>query len=352
MALAVATAAFAAAMSLSLRSRAAVVESGALERALAGEFDARTAATRVVQGIVGEQVSASGEVSPDAPGGDASSPEVDTDELPEMPEFMREFLEGMLEQDDDEGGEAEAAEPVRATSTQRATRFLAARGLPAAAVRVELPGGVHEVRVRDASSVIDLNRAAIEELEGLVLAVGGERGLARRVAAEIVDYRDGDDFVTPLGAERAAYELRGLTIRNGPLRSVEELGYLPSMTPELLRALRPVVTVMGDGRLHAASVPEAVLLALPGMTTDSARRIVSLRESGRLDAETLETALSGFSRDLAERFRFEPSPALRVDVRRVDGMGAAFTGLAVVTPSEGVQWASFGAIEWTEDAWD
>jgi hypothetical protein len=331
---------FAAAMSLSLLTRASVVESGALSRALEQELAARTAASRAVAGIVGEGVTASGEAAPDAPSaGDA--PEVETDEMPEMPEFLREFLEGMIDEETPEEGDPEPA-PVTPTSTRNAQRYLAARGLPDAPVVVEVSGAAFEVRLLDAASRINLNRATLEELEALARAAGAEPLTAASVAAEIIDYRDEDDFVTPRGAEREDYSRRNLQIRNAALLSVDELGYLPSMTPTLLRNLRPLVTVLGDGKLHAPSVPETILRALPGMTSDSASRIISLRNAGRLDADSLEKALPGFAPELVERFRFRPSPLLRVIVRRADAPGPTFEGLAAISPSAGVQWASFG----------
>ncbi len=333
---------FAAAISLSLLTRASVVESGALSRALEHELAARTAASRAVAGVVGESVGASGEVAPEAPGA-SDAPEIDTDELPEMPEFLREFLEGMIDDESPEEGEPEPEpEPVTPTSTRNATRHLATRGLPVAPIAVEVDGATYEVRLLDAANRFNLNRATLEELESIARAAGADPLTTAAVAAQIVDYRDEDDFVTPRGAEREDYARRNLEIRNGPFLSVDELGFMPSMTPGLLRDLRPLVTVFGDGRLHAPSVPDAILRALPGMTDEAATRIIALREAGRLDAESLKGALPGFAPELAERFRFKPSPLIRVLVRRADAPGPEFEGLAVISSGAGVQWASFG----------
>lgn len=332
---------FAAAVSISVIVRASVVESGALSRAIEQEFAARTAAARVIAGVVGEGVGARGEVAPSGPEPDGKAPTLDTDELPEMPEFMREFLEGMLE-DEAQDGEASEPEPApRPTSQRNASRYLTARGLPTRPVSVQVGDATFRVRMTDAVSRVSLNAAEDEELQRLFLAAGASPGLARTLAAELIDYRDADDFLTPFGAESDAYTRRGMTIRNAPLTVTDELLFLPSMPPELLDAVRPLATTGGNGRLHAPTVPEAVLRCLPGMTPEAAAQIIALRESGRLDADSLRGALPLFAGDLFARFQFQPSPILRVEVRREDAPGPLYEGLAVVSPSAGVQWVRF-----------
>ncbi len=128
-------------------------------------------------------------------------------------------------------------------------------------------------------------------------------------------------------------------IRDDELAAAEELLFLPNMTGELYRKVRPLVTISGDGKLHAMSSPVEVMAVLPGVGIDVAKSIAALREAGSLDAETLEGALPLFKTDLVSRFRFEPSPAIRVHVE-AEGGGPRYVGLVVVT-TEGLQWASF-----------
>ncbi len=339
-ALITASAVFAAALSLAALSRSAVIESGALTRSIEAELRARTAAARVVAGVVGEAVSQSGEPGAEDPS-EPDGPEIDTDELPEMPEFMREFLEEYLddpaEEEDEEGNVVPKSQ--RRSSAERGVRRLRARGLPARSVAVVVDGVPLRVTMTDALGVVNVNRATLEELAALFEGVGAEPYDAESIAAQLIDYRDADDFVTPRGAENADYLRRGLVIRNASLEAVEELLYLASMTPDIFSRVRPLVTVHGDGKLHAPSAPEAALAVVPGVGASGARAIVALREAGTLDAESLRDALSLFAGEAASRFRFEPSPVIRVRIEP-EGDGPVFTATAAVT-DQGVRWGPF-----------
>lgn len=326
------TAVFAAAMSLSLASRSATVEAGALSRALEQEFGARTAATRAVIGLLGVRTEAEGGGPPAGP---EDAPAVDTDELPEMPEFLREFLEGQLDQGEDESDGA-------ASSSSRAGRSrqtLRARGLPLEALRVQAAGAWFRVELTDALGGLELNSASDEELRSVLESVGVGGPAARSIAAELIDYRDVDDFVTPGGAEGEAYRRRGMSIKNGPLTTARELLFLPSMTPGAYRAVRPLICVGGSGRIHAPTAPAALLAALPGMTDTAVSEIVALREAGRLDRASLKEALPLFAKSLESRLGVEPSPVIRARVSAEAG-GPMFEGLAAVT-DEGVRWLQF-----------
>jgi len=330
------TAVFAAAMSLSLASRSATVEAGALSRALEQEFGARTAATRAVIGLLGVRTETQGG---GPSGGSGGAPAVDTDDLPEMPEFLREFLEGQLDQEDDEpsGGGASSSSSDQAA---RSRQTLRARGLPLEAVRVEADGAWFRVELTDALGGLELNSANEEELRSVLESVGIAGPAARSIAAELIDYRDPDDFVTPGGAEGEAYGRRGLTIKNAPLATARELLFLPSMTPETFRALRPLVCVGGSGKIHVPTAPPELLAALPGMTDAAVSEIVALREAGELDRASLKEALPLFAKSLESRLGVEPSPVIRARVSAEAG-GPVFEGLAAVT-DEGVRWLQFG----------
>ena len=332
------TAVFAAAMSLAALSRAAVIESGALSRSLEREFGARTAAAQVVAGLVGESVTTEGSGGESGSGGSGGE-SVDTEGLPEMPEFLREFLGSAMDEPESEDDTTTAGAGGSRRSSERSVRYLSARGLPAGVVPVKVGETVYRVGLVDALGFINLNRAGFDELASLFEQAGAEPYAASGLAAELIDYRDEDGFVSPRGAEAADYTRRGLVIRDGDLGAPEELLYLPSMTLELFRAVRPLVTVSGDGKLHAMSTPEEVIAVLPGVGASAAKAIVSLREGGVLDAETLEGSLPLFETDLVSRFRFEPSPVIRVRVV-AEGGGPRYVGLVVVT-TDGLQWVSF-----------
>lgn len=330
------SAVFATAVSVAVVMRTATVESGAVRRLYAQELPARSAAARALAGLVGEDASPSSVEETGAEQG----PLVDTEKLPEMPEFLKAFLEGQLGDEDQPSNAA----PPPPTSTRNASRYLSLRGMPAGPVRVTIDDAVYAVALADPWGVINLNSAEPEEFAGLCAELGVDRALADRLADELVDYRDPDDFVSPRGAEQEAYRRRGMQIPNAPLASPDELLFLPSMTHEVYDRVEPFVTVFGDGKIHVPSAPRAVLAALPGMSPAAVREILALRASGGLTARTLQKALPLMEGSLPGRLRLKPSPAVEVRVRRADAPGPEFVGTAVVSPDEGIQWIAFGAL--------
>lgn len=335
-----ASAVFAAALALAVATRASLIESGALSRSLESELRARTAAARALSGVVGEGVTPAGGADPEDPGGASDGPEVDTDELPEMPDFLREFLEAYLEEPEGDADEdAPSASSSSASSSERASRQLRARGLPSVPVTLTIDNHELIVTLSDAMGGLNINSAESDELSALFELAGAEPLLASSLAAQLIDYRDPDNFVSPRGAEAAAYLRRNLIIPNKPMQAVEELLYLPDMTPDLFRRVRPLVTLHGDGALHAPTAPIEAIAAVSGVGVSGAETIISLRESGMLDADSLRDALSLFSEDAAQRFRFTASPLIRVRVAPT-GQGPVFTSVAAIT-DEGLRWAPF-----------
>ncbi len=158
----------------------------------------------MVAGLVGEAVTTDG-AGGDVSSSGAPSDSVDTDDLPEMPEFLREFLEGALEEP--EIAEESTAAPAGASSRQsgeRSVRSLKTRGLPVGAVAVRVGEMVYRVTLVDALGFINLNRAGFDELASLFEMAGAEPYAASGLAAELVDYRDEDG----LSARRAVRSRR------------------------------------------------------------------------------------------------------------------------------------------------
>lgn len=139
--------------------------------------------------------------------------------------------------------------------------------------------GFAAVLVRDEDGKIDLNAAPIELLTGLLRSVGVEgEGSAETLAARIVDFRDEDSDISPLGAEDAAYEAAGLGhgANDRPFRHVDELRLVLGITDQLHKRLRRHLTVYADAEgfdFFRASLP--ALGALPGITPETVDAIRS-----------------------------------------------------------------------------
>ena len=134
----------------------------------------------------------------------------------------------------------------------RIYRF-AGLGLPEDGTEVACPLGAGRtafLSLEDQGRLIDLNRTPRPAMEEAFKRLGIPDRTALALAAEIADYRDPDDVPEPNGgAELAQYRARGLPYgpRNGPFLSADEIGRLPSMTPEIAARLQPALTVYNEG---------------------------------------------------------------------------------------------------------
>src|SRR5262249_2698270 len=110
---------------------------------------------------------------------------------------------------------------------------------------IRLGEGVVSVRIEDETGRIDLNRADLPVLVSMLVSVGVPPGGAEHLAAAIVDYRDPDNIKTPGGAEAFDYEAAGRRRgpKNAPFDATEELMQVLGMTPEIMQAVSPLITV-------------------------------------------------------------------------------------------------------------
>lgn len=132
------------------------------------------------------------------------------------------------------------------------------------------------VALEAAGTRLDLSSASDEMLMRLFQSIGSGDAAPAMLDA-LNDWRDSDDVARPLGAERDWYAARGRDVpRNGPIADLRELARVRGF--EDLARFEPVLTVE-PGRVSLATAPPAVLLAVPGITQETAERIVALREA-------------------------------------------------------------------------
>lgn len=129
--------------------------------------------------------------------------------------------------------------------------------------------GKVQIKVRDASGLIDLNQAQPELLKRLLMTAGGlNDDQAQTMLERIEDYRDPDDVRRPNGAERQDYLQAGYSYgpKNGPFESVSELQQVLGMTPELYGRIADALTVMShQSGVNPALASAKVLRAIPGL---------------------------------------------------------------------------------------
>lgn len=111
-------------------------------------------------------------------------------------------------------------------------------------------------------------------------ALGMTDGPARVDA--IIDWIDADDDPQPSGAESGYYarQTPASYCKNGPFDTLEELAMVAGFSAKDVEALRPHLSVYGDGKLHINSATAEVISALAeevGLST--AQMIVEQRQS-------------------------------------------------------------------------
>ncbi|MGI4879046.1 MAG: general secretion pathway protein GspK [Janthinobacterium lividum] len=99
------------------------------------------------------------------------------------------------------------------------------------------------VRIEDERGKIPLDQLTDDQARAM-FATLGLAGADLDVATDsFLDWLDPDDDARANGAEAAWYAPLGRRPRNGPLRSLDELGLIRGITPAMVERLRPVSTV-------------------------------------------------------------------------------------------------------------
>jgi type II secretory pathway component PulK len=134
-----------------------------------------------------------------------------------------------------------------------------------------------DVTLEAAGTRLDLNQASTEMVANILTAIGlGDR--AAEMSDALADWRDADDDPSPLGAEHDWYDRAGrLPPRNAPIADVRELrrvrGFEDTAGLDSLLTIEP-------GRVSLATAPVSVLMAIPGITRETAEQVVAMQVAG------------------------------------------------------------------------
>ena len=120
------------------------------------------------------------------------------------------------------------------------------------------------VRLADEAARINPNLASPVLIEALLRAVGSDPATAQRLAAAIADWVGSATTAQPQAALFAEYRAAGLDYGppGSPLEGLDELGQVLGMTPALLAALRPHLTLYGPPEPDPAGADPVVAAAL------------------------------------------------------------------------------------------
>lgn len=119
---------------------------------------------------------------------------------------------------------------------------------------LRLPGAAVTLRVTDEAGKVDPNTASPALMAALLRGVGASPAQAAALAGRIGQWIFPTGDTGPDAPQNAPYRAAGLAYGppGAPFESVDELGEVLGMTPALLAALRPHVTVYAQGNLDPA----------------------------------------------------------------------------------------------------
>ncbi len=169
-----------------------------------------------------------------------------------------------------------------------------------------IANGVIEGRIEDLQGRMNVNNLALDD----ALAGAERRRLERALATldipaaaldAVADWIDADRAPRAGGAEDAAYaqQTPPMLAANAPLLRIAELAAVRGFTPAQIVALSPLLTALPPGtplNLNTAS-PEALALAIPGLSSDALSTV--LTERGRGPFRTVAEFRSRLPRDIA-----------------------------------------------------
>jgi general secretion pathway protein K len=161
--------------------------------------------------------------------------------------------------------------------------------------------GQFRITIGNDSGRIDLNTADAPLLRMAVGSVVADEDQTDEIVDAILDWRDGDEFHRLNGAESDYYETLPVPYRskNGPFDTVDELLFVKGVTPDLFfGGLEGMLTVQqnpfegsrsrsivlrrqaaaGGNRINPNAAPAAVLKALPEMTEDLVKAVLTYRQ--------------------------------------------------------------------------
>ena len=174
--------------------------------------------------------------------------------------------------------------------------------------RVRVGATTVEIRLEDQGRRINPNATPYPVVQGLLAALGLDQARAAGLAKAIVDWRTGVNYSLSGGTKLDQYRGAGRPYAptNRPFESVDEMGLVLGMTPELLARMKPYISLYQEGDVLVAAPGSAGAQALnearlvnpnagsPGYT--SPNRVILIRA----------TAVNGsarFTRQLVVRIR-------------------------------------------------
>jgi general secretion pathway protein K len=129
---------------------------------------------------------------------------------------------------------------------------------------VHVGDGVAELRIENLAGRLNPNMTPLPVMRQLLVELGAAPQQAAALAAAIEDWRIDSDEPQPLGAKAPQYRAAGLAYAptGQPFRSLDEIGLVLGMRPDMLAALGPHVSVFQEGDTDPALADPVVAKVL------------------------------------------------------------------------------------------
>jgi general secretion pathway protein K len=193
--------------------------------------------------------------------------------------------------------------------------------------QVALPGGQATIQLYDERAKINPNRASDILLTNLFEALGVENGQAAHLGASIADWVQKGDQPRPMGAKLPQYQEAGR--KYGPpqtaVQALDELELVLGMTPGLLTAARPYLTIFTDEPTptHLTIAAAPVVRAVKAAALDPASQATGIVAGQQIAIP--QPPSPGFP-GVAGVPAQGPAPAADAVIVTVDATGRSFDG--------------------------
>ena len=190
-------------------------------------------------------------------------------------------------------------------------------------VRVDLGGGqLADIGIRDATGLIDINRAQAPLLAGLAARVSGPAATSRKVVEAIVAWRErngGDEKKKPTTQDESGEEGGKKPEEPPPVFfSLAQLYGIDGTDRAVLDKLLPFISLYSHGgRINPMAAPEPVLQSVPEMEAGDIAKLIEARVRRDGENPEVQNILAKYENFLTG----EESSVYLVTVKAISGGG-------------------------------
>jgi general secretion pathway protein K len=176
---------------------------------------------------------------------------------------------------------------------------------------IRVGNSVVEVHIRNEAWKLNPNTASAPALQSLLAGLGVESGKRAALARAIVDWRSGGSRSESAGSKLLRYQAAGLPYgpANQPFESLDEIGLVIGMTPELLARMKPLLSIhtesdgLADDEAFQSAGKTASARTGGGWQFGSTGRIMAVT----IEASAIAVKGGQFTRQAVVRLRADPS---------------------------------------------